>query len=64
MTDARAVNVQRMLFFVDRISTWTGKIFAWLIIGLMLVVCVEVLKRYALNAPTALASPSRSPFSE
>ena len=53
MTDARAVDVQRMLFFVDRISTWTGKIFAWLIVGLMLVVCVEVFKRYILNAPTA-----------
>jgi hypothetical protein len=26
---------------------------AWLIIGLMTVVCVEVFKRYILNAPTA-----------
>jgi TRAP-type mannitol/chloroaromatic compound transport system permease small subunit len=47
------MNVQRSLFFVDRISTWTGKLFAWLVIGLMLVVCVEVFKRYILNAPTA-----------
>jgi TRAP-type mannitol/chloroaromatic compound transport system permease small subunit len=47
------MNVQRSLFFVDRISTWTGKLFAWLVVGLMLVVCVEVFKRYILNAPTA-----------
>jgi TRAP-type mannitol/chloroaromatic compound transport system permease small subunit len=47
------VNVQRLLHTADRISTWTGKAFAWLIVALMLVVCAEVFKRYALNAPTA-----------
>ena len=47
------MNVQRSLFFVDRISTWTGKLFSWLVVGLMIVVCVEVFKRYILNAPTA-----------
>jgi TRAP-type mannitol/chloroaromatic compound transport system permease small subunit len=47
------MNVQRALFFVDRISTWTGKLFSWLVVGLMLVVCIEVFKRYILNAPTA-----------
>ncbi len=47
------MNVQRLLHTVDRISTWSGKIFAWLIGILMLVVCVEVFKRYILNAPTA-----------
>ena len=47
------MNTQRMLFFVDRVSTWAGKISAWLIVALMLVVCVEVFKRYILNAPTA-----------
>ena len=30
-----------------------GKAFSWLIVALMLTVCVEVFKRYALNAPTA-----------
>jgi TRAP-type mannitol/chloroaromatic compound transport system permease small subunit len=45
--------MQRLLLFVDRISSWSGKIFSWLICGLMLVVCVEVFKRYILNAPTA-----------
>jgi TRAP-type mannitol/chloroaromatic compound transport system permease small subunit len=44
---------QHLLHTVDRFSTWVGKTFAWLIISLMVVVCVEVFKRYALNAPTA-----------
>jgi TRAP-type mannitol/chloroaromatic compound transport system permease small subunit len=44
---------QRIIHAADRLSTWTGKTFAWLIIALMLVVCAEVFKRYALNAPTA-----------
>lgn len=47
------MNTQRLLHTADRISTWTGKTFAWLIVALMLVVCAEVFKRYALNAPTA-----------
>ena len=47
------MNTQRLLNAADRLSTWAGKTFAWLIILLMLVVCVEVFKRYALNAPTA-----------
>ena len=38
--------------FVDGISTWSGKAFAWLIGILTLVVSVEVFKRYILNAPT------------
>jgi TRAP-type mannitol/chloroaromatic compound transport system permease small subunit len=47
------MNVQSFLHAVDGISTWVGKAFAWLIIVLMTVVCVEVFKRYILNAPTA-----------
>src|SRR5437879_13032196 len=47
------MDVQRLLHATDAISTWVGKMFAWLIIGLMTVVCVEVFKRYILNAPTA-----------
>ena len=47
------MDTQRFLNRVDRISTWAGKMAAWLIIGLMTVVCVEVFKRYILNAPTA-----------
>jgi TRAP-type mannitol/chloroaromatic compound transport system permease small subunit len=47
------VNVQKFLLTADHISTWTGKATAWLILVLMSVVCVEVFKRYILNAPTS-----------
>jgi TRAP-type mannitol/chloroaromatic compound transport system permease small subunit len=42
----------RILHFIDRVSEVSGKTFAWLIVGLALVVAVEVFKRYILNAPT------------
>jgi TRAP-type mannitol/chloroaromatic compound transport system permease small subunit len=47
------MNVQGVLHAIDGISTWVGKAAAWLIIILMTVVCIEVFKRYILNAPTA-----------
>jgi TRAP-type mannitol/chloroaromatic compound transport system permease small subunit len=47
------MKTQSLLHAADRLSTWAGKTFAWLIVVLMVVVCVEVVKRYALNAPTA-----------
>lgn len=47
------MNVQRLLHTADRISTWAGKLTSWLIISLMLMVCIEVFKRYILNAPTS-----------
>ena len=47
------MSAQQFLFTIDAISTWVGKAAAWLIIGLMTLVCVEVFKRYILNAPTA-----------
>ena len=47
------MNMQQLLHTADNISTWVGKAFAWLIVALMLMVVVEVFKRYALNAPTA-----------
>src|SRR5262245_19990675 len=47
------MSVQRLLHGIDAISTWVGKAVAWLIIALMLTVCVEVFKRYIMNAPTA-----------
>jgi TRAP-type mannitol/chloroaromatic compound transport system permease small subunit len=47
------MTVQKFLHTVDGISTWVGKAAAWLIMVLMIVVCVEVFKRYILNAPTA-----------
>jgi TRAP-type mannitol/chloroaromatic compound transport system permease small subunit len=47
------MNVQGVLHTIDGVSTWVGKLFAWLMIVLMIVVCVEVFKRYFLNAPSA-----------
>ena len=47
------MNIQRLLHASDRLSTWVGKTASWLMIALMLVVCAEVFKRYALNEPTA-----------
>jgi len=47
------MSAQRVLHTIDGISTWTGKAAAWLIVGLMLLVCAEVFKRYILNMPTA-----------
>src|ERR671926_1583950 len=47
------MTVQRFLHTIDAISTWVGKAAAWLIIGLMLLVCAEVFKRYIMNMPTA-----------
>src|SRR6476469_2033687 len=47
------MTVEKFLHTVDGISTWVGKACAWLIIGLMLLVCAEVFKRYILNMPTA-----------
>jgi TRAP-type mannitol/chloroaromatic compound transport system permease small subunit len=47
------MSVQRVLHTIDAISTWAGKAAAWLVIVLTAVVCIEVFKRYVLNAPTA-----------
>jgi TRAP-type mannitol/chloroaromatic compound transport system permease small subunit len=47
------MNAQRFLHTIDGISTWTGKAAAWLVVGLMALVCAEVFKRYILNMPTA-----------
>jgi TRAP-type mannitol/chloroaromatic compound transport system permease small subunit len=45
----------RFLFFIDSLSTWVGKAFAWLILVLTLGVSYEVFVRYALRAPTTWA---------
>jgi TRAP-type mannitol/chloroaromatic compound transport system permease small subunit len=50
---AAPMNTRRFLQAVDLVSYWSGKAFAWLIVGLTFVVSIEVFKRYILNAPTA-----------
>lgn len=47
------MTIEKVLSGVESLSTWIGKAFAWLIVALMLVVCIEVCKRYLLNMPTA-----------
>ena len=43
------------LLFIDSLSTWVGKAFAWLILVLTFGVSYEVFVRYALRAPTTWA---------
>jgi TRAP-type mannitol/chloroaromatic compound transport system permease small subunit len=45
----------KYLFFIDSLSTWVGKAFAWLIMLLTLGVSYEVMVRYLFRAPTTWA---------
>jgi TRAP-type mannitol/chloroaromatic compound transport system permease small subunit len=45
----------KCLYFIDGLSTWVGKAFAWLILVLTLGISYEVFVRYALRAPTTWA---------
>ena len=47
--------MQKLLLFIDRVSTFVGHAFSWLIIALTLQVSWEVFSRYALDAPHAWA---------
>jgi TRAP-type mannitol/chloroaromatic compound transport system permease small subunit len=47
--------MQRYLFQIDRISEWTGKLFAWCILILTAVVCYDVAARYLFRAPFSWA---------
>ena len=44
------MQLQRFLLFIDNISTWAGKAASWVILLLTGFVCVEVVKRYWMNA--------------
>ena len=43
--------MQKLLLAVDRLSTWLGQFFAWMIVLLTLMISWEVYSRYALNQP-------------
>lgn len=43
--------MQKLLLTVDKISTFVGKIFSWLIVTLTLLITWEIFSRYALNTP-------------
>jgi len=47
--------MQKILLLIDRVSTWVGHAFSWLIIGLTLMITWEVFSRYALDEPHAWA---------
>ena len=47
--------MQRLLLMVDKVSTWLGQAFAWLIVILTLLISWEVFSRYALDRPHAWA---------
>jgi len=47
--------MQKTLLFVDKLSTWVGHAFSWLIVGLTLLVTWEVFSRYMLDDPHAWA---------
>ncbi len=44
--------MDRLLFLVDEISTWVGKIFGWCILILTFTTSYEVFARYMFGAPT------------
>ena len=43
--------MQKLFLLVDKVSTWVGQLFAWLIIALTALICYEVFARYILNSP-------------
>jgi TRAP-type mannitol/chloroaromatic compound transport system permease small subunit len=47
--------MQRLLLFVDKVSTWIGHTFAWCIVALTLLISWEVFSRYVLEHPHAWA---------
>src|SRR5688572_30824613 len=47
--------MQKLLLFVDRMSTWIGQAFSWFIVALTLQVSWEVFSRYVLDAPHSWA---------
>lgn len=47
--------MQKLLLFVDNLSTWVGKTFSWSVLVLTFVTVYDVTARYAFNAPTEWA---------
>ena len=43
--------MQKLLLAIDRLSTFLGKLFAWLIVSLTVMISWEVFSRYALGEP-------------
>jgi TRAP-type mannitol/chloroaromatic compound transport system permease small subunit len=47
--------MQKLLLTIDKISTFVGKTFSWLIVSLTFLITFEVFARYALSTPHAWA---------
>jgi TRAP-type mannitol/chloroaromatic compound transport system permease small subunit len=47
--------MQKIMLTVDKISTFVGQTFSWLIVGLTFLITYEIFSRYALDAPHAYA---------
>jgi TRAP-type mannitol/chloroaromatic compound transport system permease small subunit len=47
--------MQKLLLTIDKISTFVGKTFSWLIVSLTFLITYEIFSRYALDAPHAYA---------
>jgi TRAP-type mannitol/chloroaromatic compound transport system permease small subunit len=45
--------MQRVIHYIDLVSTWVGKLFAWCVLVLTVAICYEVFLRYVLRTPTA-----------
>lgn len=45
--------MQKLLLQVDRLSTFVGKLCAWTVVGLTVLITIEVFSRYVLNKPHA-----------
>ena len=43
--------MQKLFLFVDKVSTWVGQTFSWLILALTLMITWEVFSRYVLDHP-------------
>jgi TRAP-type mannitol/chloroaromatic compound transport system permease small subunit len=43
--------VQKIFLMVDRMSTWIGQFFSWLVVALTLMIGYEVFSRYVMNSP-------------
>ena len=44
--------MQKLLLSIDKLSTFVGQAFSWLIVALTLLISWEVFSRYVLRTPT------------
>jgi TRAP-type mannitol/chloroaromatic compound transport system permease small subunit len=47
------MTMERIVYYVDLVNGWIGKVFAWCVIVLTLAIVYEVFLRYVLRTPTA-----------